>query len=206
VNSVRLGACAGFVILATVVLIGPRGAQAQARTQFRPCGQISLGGRAFDLSAKGVTCPFARTLLKNYFRTGLPPAGWQCSATLPICWRGSSYKAATKAVKALPHRSARFVGYVAGMASGKGHKFFVGDGLFLVFLDRRAGGTSYRVCWQRGNAGGVDLHCWRHRTGRAGALNRISTAAPEHPGYYTVNWFVGGRVVAHWWFDNGIGD
>jgi len=195
---------AGFALLAVLSL----GADAAAKpeVQFKPCGVITLGGHAFDLSTKGVTCAFGRSLLTRYFQTGAPPARWHCAATLPICWRGSSYKTATRAVRALPHYPRRFSGYVAGVVSGKGHSFVVGDGLDLVFRDRRASGTAYRVCWQRGNAGGIGLRCWRRHTGAAGALSKILTAAPPRPGYYTVNWFVGGRVVAHWWFNNGVGD
>lgn len=97
----------------------------------------------------------------------------------------------------------RFDGYVGGAATGRGRSFVVGDGLNLVFRDRRHGGTRYRVCWT-GRAG--DARCWSRRTGARGRANSIFTAAPERVGRYSVRWSVNRRVVARWWFYNGVGD
>jgi hypothetical protein len=98
----------------------------------------------------------------------------------------------------------RFEGYVGGVASGKGHKFFVGDCLYLVFVDRRNANTAYRVCWHR-------LHhshhrCWIGETGARGRKDRIFTAAPPHAGPYVVKWTVRHRRKAVWSFTNGVGD
>lgn len=75
----------------------------------------------------------------------------------------------------------RFDGYVGGVASGKGHDFIVGNGLNLVFVDRRESFTPYRVCWHR-------LH------------------APSVVGTYIVKWTVRHRRKAIWRFHNGVGD
>ena len=98
----------------------------------------------------------------------------------------------------------RFDGYVGGAATGKGHHFVVGDGINLVFLDRRQSFTAYRVCWHR-------LHhshhrCWSAETGRRGHKHRIFTAAPSFVGTYVVKWSVKGRRKARWSFHNGVGD
>jgi hypothetical protein len=100
-------------------------------------------------------------------------------------------------------RPRRFDGYVGGAVTGRGHSFVVGDGLNLVFRDRRHDGTRYRVCWTD-RAGAA--RCWSRRTGARGRANSIFTAAPEGVGRYNVRWSVNQRVVARWWFYNGIGD
>lgn len=98
----------------------------------------------------------------------------------------------------------RFEGYVGGVASGKGHHFVVGDGINLVFIDRRQSFTAYRVCWHR-------LHhshhrCWHGETGRRGNKDRIFTAAPSFAGTYIVKWTVRHHRKAIWHFSNGVGD
>lgn len=98
----------------------------------------------------------------------------------------------------------RFDGYVGGVASGKGHDFIVGNGLNLVFVDRRESFTPYRVCWHR-------LHhshhrCWSGETGNRGRKDRIFTAAPSVVGTYIVKWTVRHRRKAIWRFHNGVGD
>lgn len=98
---------------------------------------------------------------------------------------------------------ARFQGYVRGAVTGPGHSFFVGDGLGLVFRDRRHAGTHYTVCW-KGPSG--DKRCWHRTTGARGHISRIGTEAPDHVGRYIVKWIVNDRVVAHWRFFNHVGD
>jgi hypothetical protein len=100
--------------------------------------------------------------------------------------------------------SKRFSGYVAGTATGAGHHFVVGDGLFLVFVDAQHSSTPYRVCWHQ-------LHhsrhrCWTGVTGAAGTKDRIFTAAPGGVGTYLVKWTVHGHRKATWRFTNGVGD
>jgi hypothetical protein len=97
----------------------------------------------------------------------------------------------------------RFQGYVAGAVTGAGHSFFVGDGLNLVFRDRRHAGTRYTACWKGPNG---DKHCWHRTTGSRGHASRIFTAAPDHVGGYIVRWTVNDRVVARWRFYNHTGD
>lgn len=98
----------------------------------------------------------------------------------------------------------RFQGYVGGAVTGKGHFFVVGDGLEIVFRDRRHAGTAYRVCW---NGPSHDRRCWNRRTGARGQISRIGTDAPnKHVGQYNVTWIVNDRVAARWWFHNGVGD
>jgi hypothetical protein len=105
---------------------------------------------------------------------------------------------------ASPAQASRFSGYVGGAASGKGHLFFVGDGLNLVFVDRRGVNTDYRVCWHR-------LHhshhrCWLGQTGARARKDRIFTAAPSQAGPYIVKWSVRHHRKAIWRFTNGVGD
>jgi hypothetical protein len=97
----------------------------------------------------------------------------------------------------------RFQAYVRGAVTGAGHSFFVGDGLGLVFRDRRHAGTHYTVCWKGPQS---DKRCWHRATGARGHVSRIGTEAPDHVGSYLVNWIVNDRVVAHWRFYNHIGD
>jgi hypothetical protein len=97
-----------------------------------------------------------------------------------------------------------FGGNVAGAASGPGHRFVVGDGLYLTFLDRFAYGTPYRVCWQLRSGG--DGRCWSRRTGATSHYGRIFTAAPQRVGTYLVRWYVRGYLAATWSFYNGQGD
>jgi hypothetical protein len=97
----------------------------------------------------------------------------------------------------------RFQGYVRGAVTGAGHSFFVGDGLGLVFRDRRHAGTRYEVCW-KGPVG--DKRCWHRTTGAKGHVSRIGTEAPEHVGSYLVKWIVNDHVVAYWRFYNQVGD
>lgn len=98
----------------------------------------------------------------------------------------------------------RFAGYVAGVATGAGHDFVVGDGLYLVFVDTKESFTPYRVCWHR-------LHhpqhrCWSGETGPAGKKDRIFTAAPGAAGPYLVKWTVRHHRKAAWRFVNAVGD
>jgi hypothetical protein len=102
-----------------------------------------------------------------------------------------------------PPPAFRFTGYVAGVNSGPGHAFFVGDGLNLAFRDDVASRTRYRVCWARR---ATRPRCWVRRTGRVGLTSRVFTAAPAHLGVYTTRWYLRGRVVATWRFYNGPGD
>lgn len=96
----------------------------------------------------------------------------------------------------------RFEGYVAGVGSGKGHSFIIGNGLNLVFVDHERSRTRYRVCWTRG----AGRECWSRRTGSVGKPSKIFTAAPTHVGRYVTTWYVRGRAVARWSFSNGPGD
>ena len=114
--------------------------------------------------------------------------------------------AATVAVAAswgIPPPGFRFTGYVAGVASGPGHAFVVGDGLNLAFRDDVASRTRYRVCWVRQ---GIRPRCWVRRTGRVGLASKVFTAAPATVGVYVTRWYIAGRVVATWRFYNGPGD
>jgi len=108
------------------------------------------------------------------------------------------------AITASAASASRFEGYVGGAVTGKGHHFVVGDGLNLVFVDRRRSFTPYRVCWHR-------LHhshhrCWLGETGAAGKKSRIFTAAPSSAGKYLVKWTVRRHRKASWAFVNGVGD
>jgi len=96
----------------------------------------------------------------------------------------------------------RFAGDVAGAATGPGHSFMVGDGLYLEFRDRTHAHTRYRVCWTRGSG----RRCWNRTTGAKGHRSRIFTAAPDHVGNYRATWYVHGAAVARWSFYNAIGD
>jgi hypothetical protein len=112
------------------------------------------------------------------------------AGSVPVC---------APATAAIP----RFQGYVAGAVTGPGHSFFVGDGLNVVFRDRGAARTRYRVCWRTPGHG---PRCWSRRTARRGATSRIFTGAPKFVGSYTVRWHVNGTVVATWRFYNNVGD
>jgi hypothetical protein len=83
----------------------------------------------------------------------------------------------------------RFEGYVAGVGSGKGHSFIVGNGLNLVFIDHQRSHTPYRVCWTRGSR----RKCWTRTTGSAGRASKIFTPAPTHVAGYATTWYVRGR-------------
>jgi hypothetical protein len=95
----------------------------------------------------------------------------------------------------------RFHGDVAGVATGPGHHFFVGDGLELEFLDRAGANTVYDVCY-RGRQG---RRCIRRTTAAAGRKSRIFIPA-RNMGRYRATWYVGGRPVARWTWRNGPGD
>jgi len=97
-----------------------------------------------------------------------------------------------------------FSGNVAGAGTGPGHRFVVGDGLYLNFRDTAAYGTPYRVCWQRTD--GAGLRCWSRRTSVTSHVGRLFTPAPERVGRYVVRWYVRGRLAATWRFYNGVGD
>jgi hypothetical protein len=97
----------------------------------------------------------------------------------------------------------RVDGYVGGAVTGKGREFGVGDGLRIVFHDRTGARTRYTVCWKGPHH---DIRCWHRTTGKAGRASAIGTVAPEHLGRYNVTWRVNRRAVAHWWFENGLGD
>src|SRR5690349_3183158 len=47
----------------------------------------------------------------------------------------------------------RYSGWVEGAGSGRGHDFMVGDGLNVVFVDRRHKHTHYTACWHRRGKG-----------------------------------------------------
>lgn len=98
----------------------------------------------------------------------------------------------------------RFSGYVAGVGSGKGHSFIVGNGLNLVLIDRWRSFTRYKVCWTRfwGRGG----RCWRGRTARRGSRDLIFTAAPHRVGTFLVRWYFRGKARTRWYFYNGPGD
>jgi hypothetical protein len=100
--------------------------------------------------------------------------------------------------------TARFSGYVGGGVTGAGHQFYVGDGLFLVFVDSTESFTPYRVCWHRLHR--AHHRCWSGETGPAGKKDRIFAAAPQGVGPYLVKWTVRGHRKAAWRFDNGTGD
>jgi hypothetical protein len=121
---------------------------------------------------------------------GLQRIAWSIAAIVCIAGMAASPAGAAD----------RFDGDVAGAATGPGHEFTVGDGLYLRFRDSRRSYTDYRVCWTRG----LGFACWDGTTGRIGSFDPIFTAAPEGVGTYTVKWRVGDRVVARWSFDNAI--
>ena len=98
--------------------------------------------------------------------------------------------------------STRFHGDVAGVASGPGHSFYVGDGLYLRFRDNQRAGTRYKVCFTRGQG----RRCLRRTTGSKARISRIFTAAPQNVGTYTATWYVAGKAVASWSWHNGAGD
>jgi hypothetical protein len=102
----------------------------------------------------------------------------------------------------------RYDGWVEGVGSGSGHQFIVGNGLNLVFVDRRRSHTHYRACWHKRGSGPSHRHCWHwKKTGRPGERDRTSTAAPSQAGRWKVEWFVHGHHrVASWAFHNGRGD
>jgi hypothetical protein len=98
-----------------------------------------------------------------------------------------------------------FSASVDGAATGPGHQFVVGDGLYLTFRDRFGTSTPYRVCWERDD--GTSQRCWARRTSvfprRA---SRIFTPAPQQTGQFITRWYVRGRLAATWAFTNGVGD
>lgn len=98
-------------------------------------------------------------------------------------------------------QAARFHGDVAGTATGPGHQFMIGDGLYLRFRDSNRSYTAYKVCYSRGHG----TACYRRTTGRAGHISRIFFT-PEGVGNYTARWYVRGRQVASWSWYNAIGD
>jgi hypothetical protein len=100
--------------------------------------------------------------------------------------------------------STRFETSVSGVGTGPGHHFVIGDGLYLVFRDKRAARTNYRVCW--GPRRGGFTRCWRRRSGYAGTYSKIIVAAPSYVGHWTAKWFAFGRTVGTWRFYNGPGD
>jgi hypothetical protein len=115
--------------------------------------------------------------------------------------------AAFAVVLALPSTSSalgRFGGNVAGVGTGPGHSFVVGDGLYLNFRDRVGYKTPYGVCWRRTD--GAGRHCWSRRTSVTNHLGRIFAAAPQLVGTFVARWYVRGRLVATWTFYNGPGD
>src|SRR4051794_15417243 len=71
---------------------------------------------------------------------------------------------------------ARFSGHVSGAATGLGHSFVVGHGLYLVFVDKNRAYNPYRVCWTRGHG----THCWRRTTGKRRHKSKVLVAAPEN--------------------------
>jgi hypothetical protein len=98
-----------------------------------------------------------------------------------------------------------FSGTVDGAATGPGHRFVVGDGLYLTFRDRVGASTPYRVCWQRDD--GAGRRCWAARTSSIpGRPSRIFTAAPGLTGHFIARWYVRGRLAGSWTFTNGTGD
>src|SRR4051794_20110641 len=99
-------------------------------------------------------------------------------------------------------RPTRFHADVAGPGSGPGHRFFVGDGLYLEFRDTYRSETHYRVCYSRGTG----RRCWHRTTGRRGRASRVFISAPDSVGTYTATWSVSGRPVARWSWFNGPGD
>jgi hypothetical protein len=117
---------------------------------------------------------------------------------------GSRVGAAADRVSRGSSASGRFGGYVAGAGSGAGHRFVVGDGLYLVFRDARAARTRYRVCW--GPQGKRFTRCWQRTTGARGAASKIFTPAPNYVGNWTTRWYVGSVRVASWTFFNDYGD
>ena len=98
-------------------------------------------------------------------------------------------------------RAARFHGDVAGVATGPGHHFFVGDGLYLRFRDTYRSYTPYKVCYSRGRG----TACFRRTTGAVARTSRIFFAPPG-VGNYTARWYVRGGQVASWTWFNDVGD
>jgi hypothetical protein len=83
------------------------------------------------------------------------------------------------------------------------HQFYVGDGYTGVFRDNRRARTSYRVCLYRGV---TRLSCKSGRTGRVGVDDSVFLIAPGQTGAFTYRWLVGGRPVASWTVNIGLGD
>src|SRR4051812_48747247 len=111
--------------------------------------------------------------------------------------------AGTLVVSAPPADAARrYHGDVAGVVTGPGHSFVVGDGLYLEFRDRTHAHTRYRVCYSRGHG----RRCYTRSTGARNRTHRIYIPAPGHVGTYKATWYVSGFPVTSWSWYNGIGD
>jgi len=107
---------------------------------------------------------------------------------------------ASPALGAPPH----FGAFVAGVGSGPGHNFIVGNGLELVFKDRRHDSVPYRICIRHAGTGWTK--CYTRVTGRRGHRSAIFRAAPETVGNWTATWYAHGRRAATWAFYIGPGD
>jgi hypothetical protein len=97
-----------------------------------------------------------------------------------------------------------FGAVVAGVGSGPGHDFIVGNGLELVFKDRRHDSVRYKVCIRHTASGWTK--CYTRITGRRGHRSAIFRAAPETVGNWTATWYAHGRRAASWAFYIGPGD
>lgn len=121
--------------------------------------------------------------------------------------RGAGVLAATAAVTwtlcltSVAFSADRFHGDVAGVASGPGPSFVVGDGLYLRFKDSFRSETRYQVCYSKGDG----RRCYKRTTGRKNRYSRVFFA-PNGVGNYTATWTVNGKRVARWSWYNGVGD
>jgi hypothetical protein len=93
---------------------------------------------------------------------------------------------------------------VEGVATGPGHQFFVGDGIELVFKDRRHEFVRYKVCIRHTASGWTK--CYRRVAGSRGRRSSIFRAAPETVGSWTATWYAHSRRAAGWAFYIGPGD
>jgi hypothetical protein len=82
-------------------------------------------------------------------------------------------------------------------SSGCHHTFFGGDAPRMLFKDRQAAGTVYKVCVKDSRG----RRCWHRHTGAAGQWH---SATPylniRVAGRHMVRWYVNGTQVARWKF------
>lgn len=90
----------------------------------------------------------------------------------------------------------RFSGCVAE-SRGCQHRFVSGDGPRLLFKDRQAAGTVYKVCVNDS----FGRRCWHRHSGAAGQWHSaLGFLNFRRYGRHMTRWYVNGTQVARWRF------